>query len=583
MERSWHCSDFFNGWQGKGDFFCMRQQMKINNFGVGTRMGAGFSIVLTLVVIMAVTGIVKLNGILKETHVITDKLLVLERLTGAWGAAIDYNGAMGLSVLTSSDDGIKKFAQSKMSVTSERVNAIQKELTGLIVSDTGKSLLATVGDKRKQYIDIRNEAIRISEQGDGNVTNAFIRQKLIPAMESYSGSVKALEDYDKTQIDEAADSIQGNGSTAIQALIVLGVIAILVGSLLAWFITRGITRPLLSAVNVAREVASGNLGIEVKVESRDQLGQLMLSLREMTESLRNTVRKVREGADSIALAAAEINSGNTDLASRTEEQAAGVEETASTLEELTATINNTAANTAQAHRYVSETASVVKQNGAVMSEVSSQMQEIYDSSSKMADIIQVIDGIAFQTNILALNAAVEAARAGESGRGFAVVAGEVRTLAQRSASAAREIKELIDDSVSRIASGRNLVEKADGGMTGIVTNVQNMTQLIEEIAQASREQSDGIAQINSAMGQIDTTTQQNAALVEESAAAAASMQEQSRVLQDMVSVFSLNEEGKSAVNMASEKRVSHLGARNNVEKYVVSKKIASETDNWETF
>ncbi|HFK4758809.1 TPA: methyl-accepting chemotaxis protein [Citrobacter farmeri] len=561
----------------------MRQQMKINNFGVGTRMGAGFSIVLTLVVIMAVTGIVKLNGILKETHVITDKLLVLERLTGAWGAAIDYNGAMGLSVLTSSDDGIKKFAQSKMSVTSERVNAIQKELTGLIVSDTGKSLLATVGDKRKQYIDIRNEAIRISEQGDGNVTNAFIRQKLIPAMESYSGSVKALEDYDKTQIDEAADSIQGNGSTAIQALIVLGVIAILVGSLLAWFITRGITRPLLSAVNVAREVASGNLGIEVKVESRDQLGQLMLSLREMTESLRNTVRKVREGADSIALAAAEINSGNTDLASRTEEQAAGVEETASTLEELTATINNTAANTAQAHRYVSETASVVKQNGAVMSEVSSQMQEIYDSSSKMADIIQVIDGIAFQTNILALNAAVEAARAGESGRGFAVVAGEVRTLAQRSASAAREIKELIDDSVSRIASGRNLVEKADGGMTGIVTNVQNMTQLIEEIAQASREQSDGIAQINSAMGQIDTTTQQNAALVEESAAAAASMQEQSRVLQDMVSVFSLNEEGKQAVNMASEKRVSHLGTRNNVEKYVVSKKIASETDNWETF
>lgn len=557
--------------------------MKINNFGVGTRMGAGFSIVLTLVVIMAVTGIVKLNGILKETHVITDKLLVLERLTGAWGAAIDYNGAMGLSVLTSSDDGIKKFAQSKMSVTSERVNAIQKELTGLIVSDTGKSLLATVGDKRKQYIDIRNEAIRISEQGDGNVTNAFIRQKLIPAMESYSGSVKALEDYDKTQIDEAADSIQGNGSTAIQALIVLGVIAILVGSLLAWFITRGITRPLLSAVNVAREVASGNLGIEVKVESRDQLGQLMLSLREMTESLRNTVRKVREGADSIALAAAEINSGNTDLASRTEEQAAGVEETASTLEELTATINNTAANTAQAHRYVSETASVVKQNGAVMSEVSSQMQEIYDSSSKMADIIQVIDGIAFQTNILALNAAVEAARAGESGRGFAVVAGEVRTLAQRSASAAREIKELIDDTVSRIASGRNLVEKADGGMAGIVTNVQNMTQLIEEIAQASREQSDGIAQINSAMGQIDTTTQQNAALVEESAAAAASMQEQSRVLQDMVSVFSLNEEGKQAVNMASEKRVSHLGARNNVEKYVVSKKIASETDNWETF
>lgn len=319
--------------------------------------------------------------------------------------------------------------------------------------------------------------------------------------------------------------------------------ALLLGGVLAWLITRSITCPLISAVRIAREVAEGNLCVEIKVDSQDQLGQLMQALRDMCGSLSNTVREVRQGADNIALTAAEISSGNTDLSARTEEQAAGVEQTAATLEQLTATINNTAGNTAQVYQFVTETTAIVKQNGVVMSEVSSRMQEIYDTSSEMTAIIRVIDGIAFQTNILALNAAVEAARAGESGRGFAVVAGEVRNLAQRSASAAREIKELIDDSVSRIASGRT-VEKADRGMEDIISNVQSMEGLIDEIAKASREQGDGIAQINSAMGQIDSTTQQNAALVEQSAATAASLQNQSRILQEKVSVFRLRDNKK---------------------------------------
>ena len=552
--------------------------MKINNFGVGTRMGAGFSIVLALMIMMAVTGVVKLSSILKDADTITGRLLVLERLTTEWGAAIDYNGAMGLTLLTTADPEIKTFAQTRMDEVTQRVSGIQKQVTEMIASDEGKALLDAVGVQRKQYIAVRADAIRLSQQGDSTATNAFIREKLIPEMEVYSRAVKALGEHEKAQINKADVSIKANGSEAIELLLILGAIAIISGILVALFITRSITRPLQAAVHVAKEVASGNLGIEVKVESRDQLGQLMLSLQEMTDSLSNTVRKVREGADNIAMAASEISNGNTDLASRTEEQAAGVEETAATLEELTSTINNTASNTAQAYRYVNETATVVKQNGVVMGEVSSQMQEIYDSSSKMSDIIQVIDGIAFQTNILALNAAVEAARAGESGRGFAVVAGEVRTLAQRSASAAREIKELIDDSVSRIATGRTLVEKADGGMVEIVTNVQNMSQLIEEIAQASREQSDGIAQINSAMGQIDTTTQQNAALVEESAAAAASMQDQSQVLQSMVSAFRLSEHAKKIVRTDTTRREPKDASASGR-----FKKLAPEGDNWETF
>ena len=557
--------------------------MKINDFGVGSRMGAGFSIVLALVLIMAVTSIVKLNDIQKEAGGITHQLLILERLTGEWAAAVDYSGAMGLSMLTSSDDTIKEFAQSKMTETAERVDVIQKEMSKTIASEEGTVFLTDINKKRQQYNNIRSEAVRVSKQGDSDATNTFIRQKFIPSMEEYSASVDALRENEKAEIDEAGLLIENHGFSAIQTLIIISVIAIAAGCLIAWFITRSITRPLLSAVHVAREVASGNLDTDVKVESRDQLGQLMLSLQEMTESLRNTVRKVREGADSIALAAAEISTGNTDLASRTEAQAAGVEETASTLEELTSTINNTAANTVQARHIVNDAASVVKQNGAVMNEVSSRMREIYDSSSKMSDIIQVIDGIAFQTNILALNAAVEAARAGESGRGFAVVAGEVRTLAQRSASAAREIKELIDDSVSRIATGRTLVEKADDGMSDMITNVQNMTLLIEDIAQASREQSDGITQINSAMGQIDTTTQQNAALVEESVAAAASMQEQARELQETVSLFRLNEDGRKYSSVATGSTVRSVPGGKDTSVPVALRKPASEGNNWETF
>ncbi len=376
------------------------------------------------------------------------------------------------------------------------------------------------------------------------------------------------------------------GTKAILTLIITGCMALLLGGVLAWLITRSITCPLISAVRIAREVAEGNLCVEIKVDSQDQLGQLMQALRDMCGSLSNTVREVRQGADNIALTAAEISSGNTDLSARTEEQAAGVEQTAATLEQLTATINNTAGNTAQVYQFVTETTAIVKQNGVVMSEVSSRMQEIYDTSSEMTAIIQVIDGIAFQTNILALNAAVEAARAGESGRGFAVVAGEVRNLAQRSASAAREIKELIDDSVSRIASGRTLVEKADRGMEDIISNVQSMEGLIDEIAKASREQGDGIAQINSAMGQIDSTTQQNAALVEQSAATAASLQNQSRILQEKVSVFRLRDNKKRDAERKNTivPTISNTSPQSKV-KAVKSVRETEQhaSENWETF
>ncbi|MDF7660728.1 methyl-accepting chemotaxis protein [Erwiniaceae bacterium L1_54_6] len=339
--------------------------------------------------------------------------------------------------------------------------------------------------------------------------------------------------------DEATASLL----TLKRITIIITVLSVLVAALIVGLVIRQQLRRLGILRDALEDIVSGDADLtrRLTVQGDDELARIADTFNRFVSKLSQVLIHVREGANNIALTATEISNGNSDLAVRTEAQATGVEETAATLEQLTATIGNTAGNTAQAHLFVSEAASVVKSNGLLMNDVSSRMSEISESSLKMSNIIQVIDGIAFQTNILALNAAVEAARAGESGRGFAVVAGEVRTLAQRSASAAHEIKILIDDTVSRVASGKELVEKADSGMSEMVGNVHNMAQIIDEIAQASREQSDGIGQINVAMGQIDSTTHQNAALVHESAAAAASMQEQARALQGLVGVFRLNE------------------------------------------
>ena len=523
---------------------------------------------------------------LTSTERVMNNYLLQERMANEWQTGIESNGALGLVLLTSGDPDIRTYAQQRIEKTRARVDILQDKFNRELTSEQGIKLLKTIGEKRQVYADTLVKALQISEQGDREALNHFIESQQLPIINDYMASLQALVEYEKTSIDKAGEVIADNGTAAILTLIITGCMALLLGGVLAWLITRSITSPLISAVRIAREVAEGNLCVEIKVDSQDQLGQLMQALRDMCGSLSNTVREVRQGADNIALTAAEISSGNTDLSARTEEQAAGVEQTAATLEQLTATINNTAGNTAQVYQFVTETTAIVKQNGVVMSEVSSRMQEIYDTSSEMTAIIQVIDGIAFQTNILALNAAVEAARAGESGRGFAVVAGEVRNLAQRSASAAREIKELIDDSVSRIASGRTLVEKADRGMEDIISNVQSMEGLIDEIAKASREQGDGIAQINSAMGQIDSTTQQNAALVEQSAATAASLQNQSRILQEKVSVFRLRDNKKRDAERKNTivPTISNTSPQSKV-KAVKSVRETEQhaSENWETF
>ncbi|HJV76250.1 MAG TPA: methyl-accepting chemotaxis protein, partial [Noviherbaspirillum sp.] len=306
------------------------------------------------------------------------------------------------------------------------------------------------------------------------------------------------------------------------------------------WIVRAITKPLDAAVKIADGIAGGNLTQQIDVRSTDETGRLMQALKHMNESLVNIVSQVRTSTDSIATASGQIASGNLDLSSRTEEQASSLEETASSMEELTSTVKQNADNARQANQLAASASEVAGKGGAVVAQVVDTMGAINDSSKKIVDIIAVIDGIAFQTNILALNAAVEAARAGEQGRGFAVVASEVRSLAQRSAGAAKEIKALIDDSVEKVNTGAQLVNVAGTTMEEIVESVKRVTDIMGEITAASQEQTAGIEQINQAITQMDQVTQQNAALVEEAAAASEAMQDQAGQLSQAVSVFKLN-------------------------------------------
>jgi methyl-accepting chemotaxis protein len=333
--------------------------------------------------------------------------------------------------------------------------------------------------------------------------------------------------------------------------------AVLLGAVICVWLLHAIVRPLADAVNVAKSVAAGDLTRSIEVESTDETGQLLQALKDMNESLVRIVSEVRGGTETIATASHQIATGNLDLSSRTETQASSLEKTASSMEELTSTVKQNADSAYQANKLAMSASQVAVKGGTVVAQVVDTMGSINESSRKIVDIIGVIDSIAFQTNILALNAAVEAARAGEQGKGFAVVATEVRQLAQRSAAAAKEIKSLIDDSVEKVDSGAKLVDEAGATMQEIVDSVKRVTDIMGEISIASKEQTDGIQQVNEAINQMDDVTQQNAALVEEAAAAAASLQDQAVTLSHVVSVFKLNGMSQVAAAPVTAMAASH--------------------------
>jgi methyl-accepting chemotaxis protein len=383
------------------------------------------------------------------------------------------------------------------------------------------------------------------------------RRAMVQMQSAYEQHLRAVNQLVEITNQRAA-SIETESSARItsQSVLLLCILALSLGAGVgaAVLITRSITGPLRDAVQVAQVVASGDLRSEIESRFNDEPGQLLQALKRMNDSLHATVGNVRLSTETISMASREIAAGNLDLSSRTEAQASSLEETSSAMDELTSTVRQNADNAQQANHLVLAASEIAVYGGTVVERVVSTMGDIQNSSRRIADIIGVIDGIAFQTNILALNAAVEAARAGEQGRGFAVVASEVRNLAQRSAGAAKEIKALIDDSADKVALGSTLVNEAGATMEKIVDSVMQVTSIMNEIALASQEQSQGIEQVNQAISQMDETTQQNAALVEQAAAAAASMEEQAARMTAQVQIFKL--QGEPAVPARSRKLVA---------------------------
>jgi methyl-accepting chemotaxis protein-1 (serine sensor receptor) len=435
----------------------------------------------------------------------------------------------------------------------------------------------------KAHADLNTNYLKALEQFDSaNPDSPKIVDGLVKGMDrAPTAKIGDIVTFmQKQNKDGAAAAMKANAEAQQAATIQLGLIVlatIIIGAMVMGWIIRSITTPLHNAVEIAQTVAAGDLSSHIDVHGEDEVAKLMAALKHMHDNLAMIVARVRVGTETIASASTQIASGNLELSSRTEQQASSLEETASSMQELTQTVKQSSENAQEASFLANDASVVASKGGAVVAEVVTTMGSINESSRKIVDIIAVIDGIAFQTNILALNAAVEAARAGEQGRGFAVVASEVRNLAQRSAAAAKEIKELISDSVDKVENGSKLVGQAGATMQEVVNSVQRVTTIISDIAAAAGEQNDGISQINDAITQMDSVTQQNAALVEEAAASAEAMQTQAEALKDAVSVFKI-----SAATMAAVSGVPGTARKAPQVRHAPAKRIAAPAqDSWE--
>ncbi|HEY4316228.1 MAG TPA: methyl-accepting chemotaxis protein [Herbaspirillum sp.] len=515
--------------------------MKLNNLRVGARLGGGFAIILLLLAAMLGGGIWHLQNTSAAVRNMMATPLAKERLTEEWFRSVAAGLTRAKAVAKSSDPSLEAmFANEGIESNPRAGNAnIAKEMKAMGLAPEEEALFNAVAKNRNAYTKARDALMKAKREGNADEANRIFDTDFAQISPRYIASLQAFLDYQRAEIDKTAQAIEkaSNQSTILQ--LTLGGIAILIGAIMARSLTRSITVPLGQAVEMAESVAGGDLSRRIDITRTDETGMLLQALKHMNDSLVRIVGEVRSGTNTIATASSEIASGNMDLSSRTEQQASSLEETAASMEELTSTVKQNADNARQANQLAISASEVAIKGGSVVSQVVDTMGSINTSARKIVDIIGVIDGIAFQTNILALNAAVEAARAGEQGRGFAVVASEVRSLAQRSAAAAKEIKTLIDDSVNNVDVGAKLVDQAGVTMREIVESVKRVTDIMGEITAASQEQTAGIEQVNKAITQMDNVTQQNAALVEEAAAASEAMQVQAGNLAQAISVFKL--------------------------------------------
>ena len=514
--------------------------MRIADLRIATRLYGGFATIVLLLAALVTVATLNVSRLADANAINTHTYQVLAENSAILESLINMETGQRGYVITGAEASLEpyKAGQAAFGAHLDKARALTSD------NPAQQERLAKLDAAKQAWLAGALEPVialrRAVAQGTAAIEPVLALEKEgrgkqgMDAMRALLGEIGQAETALLAQRSEAAAALQARTHWT---LLGGGAAALILAALIAWWLARNISVPLRSAIDVARQVAQGDLTVQVEVRSKDETGELMQALKDMTASLLRIVTEVRGGTQAISTASRQIASGNLDLSARTEQQASSLEETASSMEELTGTVQQNAQNAHEANGLAASASAVAGKGGSVVAQVVDTMGSINDSLRKIVDIIAVIDGIAFQTNILALNAAVEAARAGEQGRGFAVVATEVRNLAQRSAGAAKEIKALINDSVAQVESGARLVDEAGHTMHEIVDSVHKVSSIVGHISAASDEQRAGIEQVNQAISEMDHVTQQNASLVEEAAAAAEAMQEQAARLADAVSVF----------------------------------------------
>jgi methyl-accepting chemotaxis protein len=513
--------------------------MTINNLKIGARLTGAFGLAVVLLCLVAGISLNAMNESERHLEEIVNDNVRKMTLVQTMSEQVHIVSRVMRTIALLDDDARMQQERTKIDAARSAYDEAWSELQKLPASEKAQAIRARIDAAKTTARALNSRFLELAMNHRDKEARELLMANGAPANEAWQLALDENIQMQSEANERDAQSAEASNRFAIKLILVLSALAIMLMISAGVVLTLGITRPLRQAVSVAEAVASGDLSSKIDVTSKDETGQLLQALKSMNENLASIVGEVRASTDTINTASGEISAGNTDLSQRTEEQASSLEETASSMEELTSTVKQNAENARQANQLAISASEIAARGGGVVRSVVDTMTGISDSSKKIADIISVIDGIAFQTNILALNAAVEAARAGEQGRGFAVVAGEVRNLAQRSAAAAKEIKELISNSVAKVETGTELVAQAGKTMEEIVTSVKRVTDIMSEITAASQEQSTGIEQVNQAVSQMDQVTQQNAALVEQAAAAAESLNEEAQNLAKSVAVFKL--------------------------------------------